>query len=181
MLFIIATSDIFILTIFGEKWKSVTPILIVLAPVGMMQSVYSPAGAIFQAKGRTDWWFKWGIITGIIFVTAFIVGIKWGIMGVALAYLIVNLITIYPGLVIPFRLIELKVKDFVLSFRKTFFISLSMSIMIFGLKLILINSLGFTITFIISLIIGCVLYIVISLKFNSLAIESLLGFIRSSR
>jgi PST family polysaccharide transporter len=179
MLFIIATSDILTLTVFGVKWEPVVPILMILAPVGMIQSVYSPAGAIYQAKGRTDWWFKWGAFTGIFFVIAFIIGIKWGIIGVALAFLIANIITIYPGLYIPFKLIGLSVKAFIISFKRTFYISFCMSIIVFGMKLSLINILGYKITFIASIVIGSGFYILFSSKYNSTVFRKTIDFIKT--
>ncbi len=139
MLFITASADVLLISLLGEKWSRSIPLLIILAPVGMIQSVYVPAGSIFQAKGRTDIWFKWGIVSGIIYVSSFIIGLRWGIKGVAIGYLVSNIITIYPGLVISFRLIELRIVDFVASFKRTFFISFFMFLIIFSIKLFLIS------------------------------------------
>ena len=67
-------------------------------------------GAIYQAKGRTDWMFLWGLGSGMMVVIAFIVGLSWGIVGVATAYAIVTLFVLaYPSFAIPFRLIHLPV------------------------------------------------------------------------
>ncbi len=32
-----------------------------LAPIGLIQSIETTVGDIYQAKGRTDWMFRWGI------------------------------------------------------------------------------------------------------------------------
>ncbi len=65
MLFITASADILLLSLLGEKWSSTIPLLIILAPVGMIQSIYTPAGTIFQAKGRTDLWFNGDCLRGL--------------------------------------------------------------------------------------------------------------------
>lgn len=166
MLWVMAVSDIFIISLFGSKWESVIPLLIILAPIGMIQSVYTPAGVIYQTKGRTDWWFRWGIFTGILFVSAFLIGIKWGIIGVAIAYLIANLITIYPGLAIPFRLIDLRVKIFILSFGKTLWMSTIMVSLVFCFKILVVDLIGEQITFGITLVLGFGIYFMLTLAFN---------------
>ncbi len=166
MLWITASADVLIKSLLGEKWLPTIPLLIILAPIGMIQSVYTPAGTIFKAKGRTDIWFRWGLVTGVIFVTSFVIGLKWGIYGVAVGYLIANLITIYPGLLIPFKLIDLHVGDFVVSFGKTFIISICMFILIYLIKILLINYLTSVELFVVLIISALLFYIPVSLKFN---------------
>ena len=166
MSWIVAVSDLFIISLFGEKWVSVIPLLIILAPIGMIQSVYTPAGVIYQTKGRTDWWFKWGIVTGVLFISAFLIGIKWGIVGVAFAYLVANLVTIYPGLAIPFRLINLKVNIFIKSFTKTFLTSIIMAAIVYCVKILFIDLVGEQITFILTIVIGSGIYFLLTFAFN---------------
>jgi PST family polysaccharide transporter len=98
----------FVLTLFGEEWEPVILLIMILAPVGLIQSIGATVGAIYQAKGRTDWMFRWGIGSGMITLAAFISGLPWGVTGVATAYAISSFILFYPGFLIPFRLINLK-------------------------------------------------------------------------
>ena len=102
----------FVLTVFGLHWQPVILLLMILAPVGMIQSVGSSVGAIYLAKGRTDWLFRWGVITGILFIFAFVVGLQWGIVGVAATYAFASFILAYPNFAIPFRLIDLPMRNF---------------------------------------------------------------------
>lgn len=179
MLWITATADILVMSLLGEKWKSIIPLILILAPIGMIQSIYTSAGTIYQAKGRTDIWFKWGIVTGIIFISSFIIGLKWGITGVAVGYLIANLITIYPGLLIPFNLIDLKVKSFLLSFRRTFLISLIMSLFIYIIKKSLFNYMTSIELLIVLIVLSLLFYIPVSLKFNRQRTSEFLTILKS--
>ncbi len=179
MLWITATSDVLIKALLGGKWLVTIPILIILAPIGMIQSVYTPAGTIFKAKGRTDIWFLWGLVTGVIFVTAFVIGLRWGIFGVALGYLIANLITIYPGLVIPLKLIDLPVGEFVASFGKTFIISICMFILIYLIKILLIKQLTSIELFIILIVSALLFYVPVSFRFNRQKVNELLTIIKA--
>lgn len=175
MLWLMSSSEMFVLVLLGEKWSPIINLLSVLAPVGLIQSIYSPAGIIYQSKGRTDWWFRWGLLTAVLTISAFIIGLKWGILGVAVAYLIVTVLTFYPGLAIPFKLIELKVAVFIKSLSKTFFISLIVSLIVFGLNYIVIGYLGITYTLIFSVIVYLTLYLFISFKLNREKVLELLS------
>jgi PST family polysaccharide transporter len=109
MLGVMVTADLAIGILMGANWLPVATLLIILAPVGMLQSVVTTLGHIYTAKGRTDWQFRWGIVKAILFVSAFALGLRWGIYGVATTYAVVFLLLLYPNFVIPFRLIELPV------------------------------------------------------------------------
>jgi PST family polysaccharide transporter len=108
----IAVAVPFVSVVLGEKWKPVASLVIILAPVGLLQSVVTTVGNIYYAKGRTDWLFRWGLFATAISVGSFFAGLPWGIRGVAIAYLIVNLLLVYPAFAVPFRLIDMKMKDF---------------------------------------------------------------------
>jgi PST family polysaccharide transporter len=109
---VMAVAEPFVRAVLGEKWRPVASLLIILAPVGLMQSVVTTVGNIYYAKGRTDWLFRWGLFGTAVSVGSFFAGLPWGIRGVAVGYLIANLLMIYPVFAIPFRLIDLKMNDF---------------------------------------------------------------------
>jgi O-antigen/teichoic acid export membrane protein len=107
----------FVLAVFGEKWQPLIPLIAILAPVGLIQSVATTTGSIFMATGRTRLQFLYGLVTGVLAVAAFIIGLKWGVNGVAAAYAVFVLIVTYPSFAIPFRLIELRFGTFLHSLR----------------------------------------------------------------
>jgi PST family polysaccharide transporter len=87
----------------GSKWAGVAPLIMVLAPVGLVQSVSSSAGVLFQSVGRTDVQFRWALATSPIFIGAFILGVRWGVMGVAVGYAVVSLVLWLPGMWLALR------------------------------------------------------------------------------
>jgi len=179
MLGLIAVRENFVMAVFGTKWEPVSTLILIFAPLGLIQSIYTPAGIIFQAKGRTDWWFKWGVFTGVLFITAFWVGLNWGIIGVASAYLITNIITFYPGVAIPFKLIELKVSRFILSFKKNLILSLLMLIIVFCFSYLINIYLEVKESLIVSIFVGVILYTGLSYKFNRSSINYILESIKN--
>ena len=102
-----------VLAVFGPKWEPVALLLMVLAPVGLLHSIATTVGSIYQAKGRTGALFTWGVVSGFLAVTSYIIGLQWGLVGVASSYAVFSFLLIYPCFAIPFKFIELPVSAFV--------------------------------------------------------------------
>jgi PST family polysaccharide transporter len=111
MLGLTALAGPFMLTLFGAAWTPVIPLLLILAPLGAVQSIATTVGSIYVAKGRTDWALWWTMGAGSLIVLSFVLGLPWGILGVTASYAIMFLFLTYPAFAIPFRLIGLKVRD----------------------------------------------------------------------
>ncbi|NEQ88329.1 MAG: oligosaccharide flippase family protein, partial [Moorea sp. SIO2I5] len=127
----------FVLTLLGSQWQPVILLLMILAPVGMEQSLGTTVGTIYQAKGRPDLQFRWGIVSGILILTAFVIGLQWGIVGVAVAYVIASFLWCYPSFNIPFSLIHLPMRDFGAVLWRPLVASLLMLLVLVGLKFLL--------------------------------------------
>lgn len=112
MLGLMVTADPFVRVVLGSRWTPVIPLLIVFAPLGMLQSIFTMGGLIYNARGRTDWLLRWGILSSSAYVLSFFIGLRWGILGVAVSYTITWMLLMYPGFEIPFRLVELRQRDF---------------------------------------------------------------------
>jgi len=107
-----ATAGPFVATFLGPKWNQVTPIITVLAPVGLIQSVIVTVGQIYVAKGRTDLLLRTALYSNAIILPSFVIGLRWGAFGVAVAYAISFSFVAYFLLAYAFRLIELRMQDF---------------------------------------------------------------------
>lgn len=108
MLGLLVVADVFILALIGEQWSEVIPLLRILCVVGLMQSIGHTVGWIYKSQGRVDIMFRWGIVSGVITLAAFAIGIRWGLMGITIAYLIRNFLLTYFNFTIPGRLIDLR-------------------------------------------------------------------------
>lgn len=128
---LMATADVLVDVLFGDKWQGLALILIILAPVGMMQSVVTTVGSIYMAKGNTKEMFKIGTINAVVTVIFFVLGIPFGVEGVAASYLIANLIMLYPNLLIAWRQIGLSVNEGLRMIVPIPIISLVMGIIVF--------------------------------------------------
>ncbi len=135
-------ADPFIRTLLGAKWIPVIPVLQILVPVGIFQSVHGTVGQIFIGKGRTDWMFRLGLYASVMYVASFLVGVRWGMRGVASAYAIAYFVfVLYPGLRFPFKLIGLTVGEFMRHLLPQIAITLGMAAVCAG-WLMALSSLG---------------------------------------
>jgi len=95
--------DLFIAAFLGPKWAAIGEVLVWLAPVGFIQSLTSTTGTVLMARGRTDVLLYLGIAGTVLVVAAFLIGVQWGVAGVAAGYFVENAIEFLPVFYIVFR------------------------------------------------------------------------------
>ena len=86
--FATAMSDVLIPFVLGEQWRQSASIFLALGFAGLLQPLNNPAGWLFISQGRSGDFLRWGIITAVTSVLAFLVGLPYGALGVAIAYAI---------------------------------------------------------------------------------------------
>ncbi|WP_299410524.1 lipopolysaccharide biosynthesis protein [Acaryochloris sp. IP29b_bin.148] len=94
--FMMATSDWLIAILLGKQWIPATPIFLWLGLAGAMQPVANSVGWLLISQGQTDRMLIWGIISTILAVTSFGIGLPWGATGVAASYALVWILITMP-------------------------------------------------------------------------------------
>ena len=130
-------ADTFVAVVFGVKWLDLAPLLIILAPVGLIQSVVTTVGTIYTARGTTGLMFKLGSWNACVTVLAFVVGLPFGVEGVAVSYAIANLLMLYPNLKYAWSQIGLGVGEGLLVLKDYFVAAVLMAGVVHGLTLCL--------------------------------------------
>ena len=110
-IFMAITSKDLIYLLLGPQWNQAAGIFSILGLSAGMNILYGTSGWIHVSLGRTDRWFKWGIIGSLILISGFIIGLFFGPRGVALAYTIVIIILTLPGILYAGSPIGLKFRD----------------------------------------------------------------------
>ena len=124
MLGLAVTAPQFVRVFLGSRWMPVATLLIIFAPLGAAQSLYGTVGLIYNTQSRPDIQLRWTAFASVMYVLSFVVGLRWGIVGVASSYALMWTILMVPSFVIPFRLIKLSGKDFVRTLWPTIWASL---------------------------------------------------------
>ncbi|BBP45267.1 lipopolysaccharide biosynthesis protein [Thiosulfatimonas sediminis] len=158
---LLVTAESFVSLVLGPQWQEMAILLMVLAPVGMVQSITTTTGSIYMAKGTTGAMFRIGLANAVVTVSAFAIGVFFGLVGIVLAYAIANLIMLIPNFYYPWKQIKLSVIEGLLRLFPFFITSMLMAAFVY-LVGIYVNHLEFSIFigFILQVILGAVFYLV---------------------
>ncbi len=85
---VIVVAPDFVPVVLGDKWDAAIPVIQIIAVVGMVQAVQGVNVDILMARDRTKTLFRYSIVFTAAHITAFLIGVHWGIKGVAIAYAI---------------------------------------------------------------------------------------------
>ncbi len=79
--------------VLGNKWLPIVGVLQIFCVGGILYVVVLPCSPILTAKGRANTLFKFAAVTGPILTIALFTGTYFGLLGVAVAWFIVFLVT----------------------------------------------------------------------------------------
>ena len=72
--------------VFGNRWQPATPVIQILASVGLLYGIQGLNGAVLTARDNTRVLFRYSCASFAAALVAFIVGLHWGIIGVAACF-----------------------------------------------------------------------------------------------
>jgi PST family polysaccharide transporter len=78
--------------VFGDAWAPAVLPLQLLAATTIQSLIFSITGGVLLAVGRADWEFRWELLSMVVSFISFVIGLNWGISGVAAAFLISGLV-----------------------------------------------------------------------------------------
>lgn len=82
----VALADVLVPFALGQRWAGSARIFQALGFAGLLQPLNNPAGWLFISQGRSGEFMRWGIVTAVTSVAAFVAGLPYGAFGVAVAY-----------------------------------------------------------------------------------------------
>lgn len=89
---LVATADIVIPWLMGERWAGVVPIFLALGLIAVVQCSSNPTGWLFITQARTREFALWGVFTGVTCALTFWFSLPYGAVGVAIAYSLVEFV-----------------------------------------------------------------------------------------
>lgn len=88
MLGLIVLAPEFVDIVFGHKWHAAVPVMQILAWVGALYVVQGLNTILLQALGRTRLLFRCSLVSFAAGLASFVIGLQWGIVGVAACFAI---------------------------------------------------------------------------------------------
>ena len=136
MTYAVILSPELIHVVWGNQWEQTIPIFAILGLNGLFQPILSTTGTVFLARNKTDLLFKCGIISTILLCSGIVVGLPYGIKGVAIGYTIASYLWVLPLMyLVCVKLLEGRFYDFVLAVKNPFIFSALLSPAVFYLAL----------------------------------------------
>jgi PST family polysaccharide transporter len=110
--------------VLGENWLESSAIFTALVYAAFWSPVAVTTGWIYVSRGETHRMFQWSLIITPVIVTAFVIGIRWGALGVAIAYSIIVTLQIVPQFWFALKNSPLSVWNVLAAIKHPFFLSL---------------------------------------------------------
>jgi O-antigen/teichoic acid export membrane protein len=154
-------SNLFVELFLGASWSEVAPLISIMSISAMLQSILSTTGIILLSRGLTSYILKltiFNISTLIIFI---IIGLNYGLYGVAISYLCGILFLLVVNMYISWKAISLKITDGIKSIAFILINSLLMGLIIMLFEPILLANIeSKLISFILLILIGILSYLI---------------------
>lgn len=96
----------FTIQVFGEKWESATPVLQFLSLAGVSQTFMSLNWSTMQSIGRAGTSLRLRLFSMPTILLAFVIGLHWGVVGVAGMYALARFIVMFVSIAVTARAIE---------------------------------------------------------------------------
>jgi O-antigen/teichoic acid export membrane protein len=96
----------------GEKWLEAAWIFRILAIGALIEPLFNTCGMVMITQRKTKRFFWWAVMYGASLILAFVIGIHWGAIGVAVGYTAAHYALMIPSLWIGFRDTPLSIKLF---------------------------------------------------------------------
>ena len=159
--FLFVAADKAVLTLLGDQWLAAVPIFRVLGPAAYIGTCSMATGWVYLSLGRTKRLFAWGVFASTAVAVAFLIGIRWGPIGIAYAYS-GSVIVLFPlALVYCFRGTILRLTDFIHAIRRPTVASLAAAVGLYGIGRFLALDTPLALALGIDLVIYMFLYIAI--------------------
>ena len=127
----------FVPAVYGPNWMPSIPVMQVLAFIGILHSVFYFNTAVIVAAGRPTWRLGLVLMNAVSNVIAFAIAVRWGIVAVALAYVIRGYLLSPVALLAVRHLIRIDPKTYLRQYVPPVIASLAMVALVSALKYVL--------------------------------------------
>jgi O-antigen/teichoic acid export membrane protein len=159
LLGLIVVAPDFVAVVFGEKWHQAVPVLQILAGVGLIQSLQTLNGDVLLALGRAHIVFRYTVLWFVAGLISFVVGLQWGIIGVAAAYAVASSIVEPFNAWLTARAVDVSLWRFVRGFTGIAQAAAAMTSCVIAARMLLVHAgMGAPARLVTLIALGCVVY-----------------------
>jgi PST family polysaccharide transporter len=126
-------------TLFGQQWAPSIPVMQVLTFIGLLHTVLFFQYTVMAGVGKPSWYLGLQVMITVANVIGFLIAVRWGIVAVAISYVIVAYLFAPLSVWLVYRLIQIDLLKYLRLFLPAATGSLVMLAFIFSLKFSLSN------------------------------------------
>jgi O-antigen/teichoic acid export membrane protein len=175
---LIVTADTFVLSLLGEKWEQVIPLLRLFGIATIVLPILETRNWLTTVLGRGDILLRWQVFDGILSTALFFIGLQFGVRGVTAAFVIRTYLMLYPLIAVPGRIIGLSFVTYVLKLLPVLLSSALMGGLVWLVTALFLGDLPPVIALGIQVAVGGIAYLGLSL---GLRIDALHDLVRLAR
>lgn len=105
------TIDKVVPLVLGLEWLEAIEIIKVFSILAIIQSISSMVPNLYLSQGRADLMFKVGTPLRIMLISSIVIGLFWGIKGVAICYLLTGFLSAIINNYFAGRLVKISLRD----------------------------------------------------------------------
>jgi len=117
---LIITAEPIVLVLLGSQWLDAIPILRLLPIAFLIFSIGTTAGDVYKAIGRPQLLLKMGVLHTLILVPLLLLGVRYHLVGVALALIAAAFLVKFIHLLVVIRVIGVTVSELMRALRPAF-------------------------------------------------------------
>jgi len=138
------TAKPFILFIYGEKWVASSMPLQILAIAGLLRCISIPSGAVVAAQNHLGKEIRIQIETLLLFIIATLIGLHWGIIGIATALLPCYLYSTLRMVNLTNKCIHGQFSDLLIALKPALILNIPLFIVLLAIDIIIPESFSTT-------------------------------------
>jgi len=153
------TAPELILVVFGPRWADAIPVAQTLPLVGIAHSAVSCNKAALNAVGRPDLTLRIGLLTGVVNVIGFAVTVHWGILAVAMSYVVCSYLLAPVSIWLATRVLSVGATSYLRLFAGPVASGLVMVVCVLGTKAALEEETGNLVRLLVSILVASTTYV----------------------
>ncbi|MDD5432292.1 MAG: lipopolysaccharide biosynthesis protein [Candidatus Omnitrophica bacterium] len=165
---------------YGLKWLEIVPIFRILSIGFLCQGIIWICECVFISIGKPGIVFRVSIIRTVVICLSFMIGLRWGMRGVAIAFSASTVLMLLPYLFLTASTLSLRVTLILKEMILPLIASIIMVIMVHVFRYVVNDMIFWGLRFIISVVLGLIVYIFIITLFQRKALGSIALLIKSA-
>ncbi len=134
LVYMVVDTPHIILAVLGDQWLDAIPLFRLLAASGIATTIRSSTAWSYLSEGRTGRQLRWEMISAPLMIGAVVVGLRWGVLGVAAAFALGSWAMVVPGAWFCSVGSRLRFRDFFAAWWRPFAASVAAGIALFALS-----------------------------------------------